>query len=252
MKSLYKTLFLLAIGVSLLACAPPETETPPAEPEPAESAAPETGPDPTLVDSDHYKVEFENEHVRIIRITYGPGETSAMHYHPDHAGVFLTDLDVTFELPDGSSEEVHAKANEHIFMPAGQHLPTNIGDQAFEGIAVELKSGTPEVAAEPAAESGPDPTEMAADHYKAEFENDRVRLVRITYGPGEETPMHYHPACVAVFLTDQHVSLERPDGTVEEIVAKAGDHRFLPAGQHLPRNLAEAPFELVLVELKGL
>ena len=92
MKSLFRTLFVLVIGVSLLACAAPESETPPAEPEPAESAAAETGADPTVVDADHYKVEFENEHVRIIRITYGPVETSTMHYHPDHAGVFLTDL----------------------------------------------------------------------------------------------------------------------------------------------------------------
>ena len=39
--------------------------------------------DPTIVDSAHYKVEFENEQVRVVRITYGPGEKSVMHEHPD-------------------------------------------------------------------------------------------------------------------------------------------------------------------------
>jgi len=34
--------------------------------------------DPTIIDSTHYKVEFENEQVRVVRITYGPGEKSVM------------------------------------------------------------------------------------------------------------------------------------------------------------------------------
>jgi predicted metal-dependent enzyme (double-stranded beta helix superfamily) len=47
--------------------------------------------DPIIVDSAHYKVEFENEQVRVVRITYGPGEKSVMHEHPDGVLVFLTD-----------------------------------------------------------------------------------------------------------------------------------------------------------------
>ena len=38
--------------------------------------------DPTVVDSKHYSVELENEQVRVLRISYGPGENSVMHSHP--------------------------------------------------------------------------------------------------------------------------------------------------------------------------
>ena len=38
--------------------------------------------DPVSVDSKHYKVEFENERVRVLRIKYGPHEKSSMHSHP--------------------------------------------------------------------------------------------------------------------------------------------------------------------------
>ena len=38
--------------------------------------------DPAKVDPKHYRVEFENEHVRVVRINYGPHEKSVMHYHP--------------------------------------------------------------------------------------------------------------------------------------------------------------------------
>jgi len=45
--------------------------------------------DPVKVDSKHYKVEFENDHVRALRITCGPGEKSVMHDHRDGTPVFL-------------------------------------------------------------------------------------------------------------------------------------------------------------------
>jgi hypothetical protein len=34
--------------------------------------------DAVKVDPKHYKVEFENDQVRVLRITYGPGEKSVM------------------------------------------------------------------------------------------------------------------------------------------------------------------------------
>ncbi len=38
----------------------------------------------------HYELEFENEYLRIIRVKYSPGETSAMHSHEPTVGVTLT------------------------------------------------------------------------------------------------------------------------------------------------------------------
>ena len=52
--------------------------------------------DAVKVDSKHYKVEFENDQVRVLRITYGPGEKSVMHEHPDAYAVFLTDVNGKF------------------------------------------------------------------------------------------------------------------------------------------------------------
>ena len=95
--------------------------------------------DPTTVDSNHYKVEFENDRVRVLRIRYGPGEKSEMHGHPASVGVFLTDLDGQFTLPDGSTEEIQAKAGEAAWFEAVEHLPENLSDQPLEAILIELK-----------------------------------------------------------------------------------------------------------------
>ena len=96
-----------------------------------------------------------------------------------------------------------------------------------------------------------DPTVVDADHYSVVFENERVRVLRITYGPGEESVMHHHPDAVAVFLTDQTAEFTLPDGTTQTVESKDGEALWTPAGDHLPKNVGEGPIELILVELKG-
>ena len=240
-----------------VACSKPESEAvsesqgPEGEPPAAESLrAPDSGQaggsDPTVVDSDHYQTEFENEAVRIVRIAYGPGEESVMHYHPDSVAVFVTDHLVQMTMPDGSTNEIPADAGDALFIPGGQHLPKNISDSAWELVLVELKQRD-SATGEP---GGPNATVVDADHYTTEFENEAVRIVRIAYGPGEESVMHYHPDSVAVFVTDHLVQMTMPDGSTNEIPADAGDALFIPGGQHLPKNISNSAWELVLVELK--
>ncbi len=95
--------------------------------------------DPTVVDSDHYAVVFENDHVRVLRITYGPGEESVMHEHPGHVAVALTPGTWSMTFPNGESMEISQEAGEVIWAPAGPHLPKNTLDKAAEVIVVEVK-----------------------------------------------------------------------------------------------------------------
>ena len=97
------------------------------------------GQDPVKVDPQHYKVEFENAKVRVLRVKYGPHEKSAMHEHPDAVAVYITDIHGQFKLPDGSTQKADGKAGESLWTPAGKHAPENIGDKAFELVLVELK-----------------------------------------------------------------------------------------------------------------
>jgi quercetin dioxygenase-like cupin family protein len=87
-------------------------------------------------------------------------------------------------------------------------------------------------------------------HYKVEFENDRVRVVRIKYEPGEKSAMHSHPESIAVFLTDAHAKFTYPDGQSEDIEAKAASVQHMDAFTHLPENTSKTPFEVIQVELK--
>ena len=96
-----------------------------------------------------------------------------------------------------------------------------------------------------------DPVKVDPKHYKVEFENDQVRVLRIHYGVGEKSVMHSHPDNVAVFLIDQTAKFTYPDGKSEEETVKAGQTMWGKAGAHLPENVGKGPIDLVLVELKG-
>ena len=99
--------------------------------------------DPVKVDGNHYKVEFENEQVRVLRIKVGPGEKSIMHQHPNAVAIFLTDVNGKFSFPDGTSQDVTSKAGEARWTPEITHMPENVGSQPFEVILVELKGKAP-------------------------------------------------------------------------------------------------------------
>ena len=110
--------------------------------------------DATKVDSKHYKVEFENSKVRIVRVHYGPHEKSVMHRHPDAIAIFQSDGKVKFTYPGGKTEEREMKAGQTLFTPAVRHLPENVTDNDMEVILVELKTRKP-AAKKPASTSAP-------------------------------------------------------------------------------------------------
>ena len=96
--------------------------------------------DPVKADANHYKVEFENDQVRVLRVKVGPKEKSIMHRHPNAVAIFMTDANGKFTFPDGKTQEMSGKAGGVLWTPATTHQPENTGDQAFEVILVELKS----------------------------------------------------------------------------------------------------------------
>ncbi len=88
-------------------------------------------------------------------------------------------------------------------------------------------------------------------HYTVEAEDERVRVLRIRYGGGEQSVPHSHPGGVAIFLTDAQIRFNDQGGGPQEAQVKAGQVVLMPAVTHQPENLAGQPLEAILIELKG-
>ena len=96
-----------------------------------------------------------------------------------------------------------------------------------------------------------DPTKVEPRHYKLDFENDRVQVVAVHYGPHEKSAMHDHPGGVVVSLTDAHLRFTDEEGKVREVYSKAGESRWYAPFKHRVENLGDTPYDAVYIGVKG-
>jgi quercetin dioxygenase-like cupin family protein len=97
------------------------------------------GQDPTKVEPKHYKLDFENDHVRVLSVTYGPHEKSALHDHPGGVGVSISEAHLRFTDENGKVREVYSKAGEARWYPPFKHRVENLGDTTYQGVYIEVK-----------------------------------------------------------------------------------------------------------------
>lgn len=89
--------------------------------------APVSKLDPAVVDPKHYKVELDNESVRVLRVHYDARDTGAQHEHIlNRVVVYLND-------------QPGAKADDVRVAGAATHIEQNASDQPADRIAIELK-----------------------------------------------------------------------------------------------------------------
>ncbi len=84
------------------------------------------------------------------------------------------------------------------------------------------------------------------------IDDARVRVTRFDFAPGAETGWHRHAMdYVITAITDCHMRLEMPDGTVNEVTVPAGtSYRRDQGVEHNVINAGDHPMSFVEVELK--
>jgi len=86
-----------------------------------------------------YTVLFENERVRLLEARLRPGDSSAMHSHPDYLVYGLGDSKVTFTSASGESADVELKAGQTMWRDAEEHSAKNLGTTDVVALLFELK-----------------------------------------------------------------------------------------------------------------
>jgi quercetin dioxygenase-like cupin family protein len=98
---------------------------------------------------------------------------------------------------------------------------------------------------------GQDPTKVEPTHYKLDFENDRVQVVAVTYGPHEKSSLHDHPGGVVVSITEAHLRFTDENGKVREVFSKPGEARWYPPFKHRVENLGDTTYRAVYIGIRG-
>ncbi len=195
---------------------------------------------------DRVKVVFENDRVRVLRFTEPPHSQLPMHSHPAYVAVGFTNDYSRYTFPDGKASEERTNAGEVTYSKPVTHASDELAGATSESVMVELKEPGTGVAANTTL----DPVKVDPKHYKVIIDNDQVRVLRASYGPHEKSVMHEHPASVVVFMTGGQGKFTLPDGATQDSNFKAHDAMWADAGKHLPENVGDTPYEVVVIELR--
>ena len=166
------------------------------------------------------KVEFENEQIRVVRVSYAPHQKSAMHSHAGRFVVTLTKNHTRSIAPDGAAKTSERAAHEYYWSDAVTHQIENLSDERMENIEIEFKlSKTVGVEVKPpnkapvagnGTENDPVPVEREPHHHVV-FENQYLRLLDVLVPAGEMTLFHTHSLDnVAVLLADTTLKNQNP------------------------------------------
>jgi quercetin dioxygenase-like cupin family protein len=211
-------------------------------------------------------VAIDNPQVKVIKAMAKPDERTPLHEHKFNRVIIYEQAGRQEILDTRKNPHTNEfKAGEVQWSPGGgMHVSRITTPNVVPMVEIELKTAgrnqdlsrlvDPERRGMPTPWTpGPlDPVKVDPKHYKVEFENNQVRVLRVTIGPHESTPVHQHSVNrVVTYLTDQNFRITSQDGTVETAKHGAGDVTFSGPATHKEENLNDKPFEVVVTEIKN-
>jgi oxalate decarboxylase/phosphoglucose isomerase-like protein (cupin superfamily) len=95
-----------------------------------------------------------------------------------------------------------------------------------------------------------DPTIIASGQYRVLMENEHVRVLDYRSRPGEQSIMHWHPACLVYVISPAKMLIATPDGRRREVELLAGELLWRDDMSHAVTNIGNTEAHLLVVELK--
>jgi hypothetical protein len=183
--------------------------------------------DPFRVAPRNYKLEFENQWVRVVRVRYGTHDKTAVHDHPATPAVYVY-------VTDGGRLKITHAGDEPVIRPAVQagairysrgmaehHSVEELDGIATEFLRVELLMKPVDL---------PERDVRRAPDDRTPYESKMIRILRVTCAPRTSCPQS-----------------DRPENPAVVIIGR--DFQWQDPGLQLSINGAAAPMEQVRIEL---
>ena len=192
-----------------------------------------------------YKVVADTLGIRMVEVNYKPGDSSAMHWHPDYAVYAIEGGTATFYAKDGSKMDNTMKAGMVMVKPGEWHSVKNNGKTNIHVILVEVnRTG---------AITPPDPkmdaTKVAKGLYKSVADTLGIRVLEINYKPGQQSAMHTHSDAAFYAIDDGTAEFTGSDGKKQVMQLKKGMAMITPAVTHSVKNVGKTTMKGILVEV---
>ena len=205
---------------------------------------------PEKVSPEIYEVLLENEAVKVMKVTFAPGQEDNMHDHYPFTFYLLDGGKAQVTMPDG-------KVNERE-IPNGfighnglgvRHKVKNIGSDLLNIILIEHKK----LGSTPTFNNDVD---LAADIvspsiYDVVHEDELIKVYIATFPVGSSDKVHEHGMNTAYVITGGKVQIAGPDGSVNERSIPDGAVLFSDKMvRHQVKNIGETDIKVLLAEYK--
>ena len=109
-----------------------------------ELIAPDAFRDALAVDPKHYRLDLENDRVRVLRLSLQGDE--AVPVHDDRAGllVCVNECHLRFTRPDGRVQDIHLQAGETRWVSEETRSAKNLSPALMEMLYIEMKTASRE------------------------------------------------------------------------------------------------------------
>ncbi len=216
--------------------------------------------DPVKVAPRAYKLDFENEWVRVTRVYYGPREKIAEHYHTPRSSayVYLNDggpvIFKHINLPYGDVTRPETKAGSfRVYKGIKEvHSVENTSDKPSDFLRVEFKTE----AVNDKSLRGKFYREQypAGENFsKVQFENEQIRITRVVIAPQKKMDVSTgasEPALL-VALNKARFKAIGAKGRAKGVGLDLGKTRWLGVNQKEElENTGDAPAEMLRFEFK--
>lgn len=211
----------------------------------AEQPVSQDAPDAVKVAPNLYKVLSDTLGIRVVEATYKPGDASALHAHPDNAIYVAEGSTAEFTEKDGTKAVNEFKKGTIMVLPGGVHSVKNTGSTTLKVILVEVNRPKGTISQDATL----DATKVAPALYKLKSDTLGIRVLEITYKPGQASAMHAHPDN-AIYVTEGSTSeFTNKDGSKQVQTLKTGMTLVMPGGAHSVKNIGTTTTKAVLVEV---
>ena len=206
---------------------------------------------PEEVSPDVYKVLLDNEDVKVLEVTFEPGQSDNMHDHYPVTFYLLQGGKAQVTMPDGTvnEREIPSGFTGHQLEKV-RHQVKNIGDSTIKLILVERKR---EQSTNYSEEKLILPEEVSPDRYEVLLENEDIKAVMVTFPPGQGDNMHEHGVTTYYAVKGGKMQNILADGTVNEMDITDG---FVGHGKKLVKhqmmNVGNDTVKVLLIEHKKL
>lgn len=194
---------------------------------------------------DLYKIISDTMGIRLLEATYKPGESSALHSHPDYALYVIDGGTAEFTGKDGTKRTSEMKSGMEIVRPAEVHSVKNTGKTTVKVLLVEVNRPMGTTSMDPAL----DATKVAPDLYKSKADTLGIRIVEATYKPGQSSALHAHPDNAVYAINGGTAEFTEKDGTKHTNELKTGLAMITPGGTHSVKNTGKTTMKILLVEV---